>query len=99
VSRAIKFTKAVAGEKPAVRIEFAGRVLNDYFSLRKIARDDFNIPQTTLARKIICEWLKRYREAVKNGEERAVRQMTLAIEVGNDKLRVMGNAQERKVEK
>lgn len=92
MSRKIRYVKPTAGETPAVRIEFRGAVLNEYFSLRKVAREDFGVTQTELGRKIICEWLKRYREAVKGKEEKIVRQMTLALELGNNKLQTMGEA-------
>lgn len=96
MSRKIRFVKPVAGEIPAVRIQFKGAALNDYFSLRKVAREDFGVTQTELGRKIICEWLKRYREAMKGKEERVIRQMTLALELGNGKLQSMGAAQKGK---
>ena len=98
MTRKIRYTKPVAGEKPAVRIEFAGAALNDYFSLRRIATEDFGISQTTLGRKIIREWLGRYRAAVNAGQTSLVRQLTLALELGNNKLRLPGNKAAEKKE-
>jgi hypothetical protein len=96
MSRKIRYVKPAAGEKPAVRIEFKGAVLNDYFSLRKVARDDFGVTQTELGRKIICDWLKRYRAAVSGDEARVIRQMTLALGLEGDKLKGAGDAQKGK---
>ena len=62
MSRKIVHKKAAAGLKPAVRVSFGGKTLNDYFSLRKIAVEDYGMTQTTLARIIITDFLKAYRE-------------------------------------
>lgn len=86
MSRKIKFTKPESGQKPAVRIEFKGATLSDYYSLRRIAIEDFDVTQTELGRKIISDWLKRYRGAVKGGEERTVRQMSMALDLDNNLL-------------
>lgn len=53
--------------------------MNDYYSLRKIAREDFAVAQTTLGRQIICDWLKMYREAKKNGHDAVVKKMQTAL--------------------
>jgi len=90
MARKIVFIKPEAGIKPAIRMEFKGPTLNDYFSLRKIAQEDFGVKQTVLARKIICEWLKHYRGAVRDGDMKTVRQLALALELGNNKLNGAG---------
>ena len=62
------FTQMVSKDakyQPAIRIEFAGKYQSDYFSLRKIAENDFETTQTNLGRLIICDWLRLYRERLK----------------------------------
>lgn len=76
------FTKMVTSEakyQPAVRITFKGKDQSDYFSLNKIAKEDFETNQTALARLIICEWLKKYRENKKAGRPTGTQQMTMIL--------------------
>jgi hypothetical protein len=79
MSRKIVFTAPEAGQKPAVRIVFKGKDLNDYYSLRKIAREDFGVSQTDLGRQIICDFLERYRQAKKAGQDAIVKKMQTAL--------------------
>jgi len=75
------FTKMVSADakyQPAIRIQFKGKDQSDYFSLYKIAAEDFEIPGTSLGRLIICQWLKQYREKKKNGGPGA-QQMVLIL--------------------
>lgn len=75
------FTKMVAADakyQPAIRIQFKGKDQSDYFSLYKVAKEDFEMPGTTLGRLIICQWLKAYREKKRNGGPGA-QQMVLLL--------------------
>jgi len=79
MSRRIVFLKPEDGQKPAIRIEFKGKTLNDYYSLRKIAKEDFEVSQTDLGRQIICDWLKRYRVTKRGGQAALLKKMQTAL--------------------
>lgn len=79
------FTKMVPADakyQPAVRIQFKGKHQSDYFSLKKIAEEEFSTNQTNLGRLIICEWLNNFRTARKNGADGKVKQMVLNLSGG-----------------
>lgn len=89
MSRTRVFTKMVAADakyQPAVRIVFKGKYQSDYFSLKKIAEEDFDTNQTDLGRKILCDWLNQYREHKKNGDTKKSQQMVLILRDGRKKL-------------
>lgn len=89
MSRTRVFTKMVAADakyQPAVRIVFKGKYQSDYFSLKKIAEEDFDTNQTDLGRKILCDWLNQYREHKKNGDAKKSQQMVLILRNGRKKL-------------
>jgi len=76
------FTQMVpkdAKYKPAVRIEFFGKYQADYFSLNKIAKEDFDTNQTALARQIICDFLRIYREKKAAGRPTGTQQMAMIL--------------------
>jgi hypothetical protein len=64
---------------PAIRITFTGKDQSDYFSLNKIATEDFETNQTALARLIITEWLRDYREKKKAGKSTGTQQMVMIL--------------------
>jgi hypothetical protein len=82
MTRKIVNTKPVAGAKPAVRVEFAGKYQTDYFSLRKIAINDFRMSQTGLARMILCEWIRNYRGETEPGKARILHSLQMQMEFG-----------------
>ena len=76
------FTRPVNKEakyQPAIRVEFAGKYQVDYFSLRKIAEEDFETSQTALARLILSEWARVYRENKAAGKPLGVQQMVMIL--------------------
>lgn len=77
------FTKMVSKDakyQPAIRVEFRGRFQSDYFSLKKTAETDFDgLTQTGLARLIICDWLKKYRDSKENGVGPKTQQMVMIL--------------------
>jgi hypothetical protein len=76
------FTKMVARDaerKPAIRVEFNGKYQVDYFSIRKIAEEDFGTSQTALSRLILSEWVKEYREKKAAGKPLGVQQMVMIL--------------------
>lgn len=82
MARTRVFTQMVSKDakyKPAVRIVFTGKDQADYFSLNKIAKEDFETNQTNLARLIICEWLREYREKKKAGKPTGTQQMIMIL--------------------
>ncbi len=83
MTRAIVHTKPVSGAKPAIRVEFQKKALNDYFSLRRIAVEDFGMSQTSLARMILCDWIRKYRTETEQGKALAqkVLQSSMNFEV------------------
>lgn len=97
MSRTRVFTKMVAADakyQPAVRIVFKGKCQSDYFSLKKIAEEDFDTNQTDLGRKIICDWLNQYRESKKTGEIKKTQQMVLILREGRKKQRPQKGAED-----
>lgn len=97
MARTRVFNKPVTKDakyKPAVRIVFAGKYQSDYFSLNKIANEDFETNQTNLARIIICEFLKDYREKKKAGKPTGTQQMVMILR--GEKAPKKGKAPERK---
>lgn len=82
MTRKIVNTKPVAGGKPAVRVEFAGKYQTDYFSLRKIAINDFRMSQTGLARMVLCEWIRNYRGETEPGKARILQSLQMQMEFG-----------------
>lgn len=82
MSRTRVFTKMVGSDakyQPAVRIVFKGKDQSDYFSLKKIAEDDFDVTQTALGRLIICDWLRNYRDIKKAGHSAKAQQMVMIL--------------------
>lgn len=77
------FTKMVSKDakyQPAIRITFKGKDQSDYFSLKKIAEEDFApITQTGLGRLIICDWLREYREHKREGRTAKAQQMVMIL--------------------
>lgn len=65
--------------QPAIRIDFKGKFQADYFSLNKIAVEDFMTNQTALARQILSDWVKQYREAKAGGKVGGYQQMVLIL--------------------
>ena len=65
--------------QPAIRIEFRGKFQAEYFSLNKIAVEDFEMSQTALARCILVDWVKQYRESKKAGKVGGYQQMVLIL--------------------
>lgn len=83
MTRRIVYTKPEANQKPAIRVEFKGRNLNDYYALRKIAREDFAVSQTELSRRILQDFLKMYREAKKEGNKKLLDKLQTALYLEN----------------
>ena len=80
MARTRVFTKMVPGDSesmPAIRIEFKGKYQVDYFSLRKVAEEDFETNQTMLARLILHDWLLAWREGKIKGP--SVQQMNMIL--------------------
>lgn len=76
------FTRMVpndAERKPAIRVEFNGKYQVEYFSLRKIAEEDFGTSQTALSRLILSEWARAYREKKAAGKPLGVQQMVMIL--------------------
>ncbi|HEX6827178.1 MAG TPA: hypothetical protein VF077_12745 [Nitrospiraceae bacterium] len=76
------FTRMVpndADRKPAIRVEFNGKYQVEYFSIRKIAEEDFGTSQTALSRLILCEWARQYREKKAAGKPLGVQQMVMIL--------------------
>lgn len=50
-----------------------------YFSLNKIAVEDFETNQTDFCRRVLIDWLLRYRTEKKAGNMKGCRQMLLNL--------------------
>lgn len=76
------FVRPVSKEakyKPAVRVEFGGKWQADYFSIRKIAEEDFDVKQATLCRLILADWAKMYRINKEAGNHKKNQQMVMIL--------------------
>lgn len=88
MARTRVFTKMVPADAkymPAIRIQFKGKYQAEYFSLRKIAEEDFQSNQTALGRLIICDWLKDYRERKAAGRPTGTQQMVMILAAEREK--------------
>lgn len=83
MTRTRVFTKMLPGDSPkmpAIRIEFRGKYQVDYFSVNKIAKEDFeNSTGTSLARLILHEWLMDYQRRKREGRGLAGNQQMVMI--------------------
>lgn len=82
MSKTRVFTKMVSGDSPrmpAIRIAFKGKYQVDYFSLNKIAAEDFETAGTTLGRQVIHEWILNYRRKKEEGKPTGAEQMSMIL--------------------
>lgn len=79
MTRARVFKTPDSKKTPAIRIEFKGKNLMNYFSLNKVAVEDFETNQTDLCRRILVDWLSLYRNEKKAGNDTACRKMLLRL--------------------
>jgi len=74
--------RPVAGGKPDVTVVFGGKNQSFYYDLLRIARDDFQIPQVTLARMVIIEWVKNYKQAGEKTQNKIASQLVMKFDGG-----------------
>lgn len=79
MSRKREYVKAEAGQKPAVRVGFGGKTLNDYYSILRIAREVFGVPQATLCRQILVDWVRLFRNEETGGGTALLKKMQTAL--------------------
>lgn len=79
MTRKRTFTKPESGQDPAISVTYKGAHLMAYYSIYKIAREDFGITGTALLRNISLDFLKRYQGAKRDGQTRVVEQMVMTL--------------------
>jgi hypothetical protein len=81
------FTKMVGkGEnQPAIRVEFRGALQIEFLALHRIAEEDYQVKGTALARQILVDWVKQYREKVGSGKVKPGSQQMVMILPGTKK--------------
>lgn len=69
-----------ADYQPAIRVEFAGKDQVYFLALHKIAKEVFDMRGATLARMVLCDFVKNYRD--NNGKiPKGVQQMVAILKV------------------
>lgn len=73
----IKITRPVApgGKYPKLKVEFRGADQAPFFSFRRIALANFNSDATSLARRLILDFEKEYKEFPNSNRVRRLQQM------------------------
>jgi hypothetical protein len=79
MTRKRRFTKVEAGQKPAIRVGFHGKNINEYYSLLRIAREHFKMPQATLARQVLVDFVKSFRMAEGDGDLKRMERIQLKL--------------------
>lgn len=65
--------------QPAIRVAFTGAAQNDYFALKRIAEEDFEITQAELSRLILCDFVRSWKALRENGPKAAAEQIEMRL--------------------
>lgn len=64
---------------PTVRVEFRGADQIPFFGFRKIARERYEIDATKLARLLILDFVREYKEYAQNPRAVRIEQLAMAL--------------------